>query len=150
MKTRINNNFQVKKAFTLIELLIVISIIAILTGLSLFALAGSRESARDTIRKADLEAIRSAIEIFKADCNVYPSSLPEVGTQLVGTVALGCSPANTNIYMESIPGDPVGAVAYFYTNPTTTTYRLCAGLEDPGTVVACVGCATCNYEVRNP
>jgi general secretion pathway protein G len=153
MRTRHNNNFQAKKAFTLIELLIVISIIGLLAGLSLFALAGSRESARDTVRKADLEAIRSAIEIFKADCNVYPSSLPTVGTQLVGIGALGCSPPNTNVYMESIPGDPVSGRLYYYVS-NGITYTLCAALESDTTLDAICGtncgASNCSYRVANP
>ena len=127
------------------------SIIAVLAGMSLFAVQGSRESARDARRKADLESIRSAIEIFKADCNVYPSSLPAVDTQLRGVAGLGCAPANTNVYMESIPGDPADSGAYYYNRITTTTYRLCAELEDPpATPMTCTGGGMSNYEVRNP
>ncbi|MCK4588676.1 prepilin-type N-terminal cleavage/methylation domain-containing protein, partial [Candidatus Woesebacteria bacterium] len=62
-----------KKGFTLIELLVVISIIGILLALSIFGLQGARKSARDSKRKADIELIRSGIEIYKADCNVYPT-----------------------------------------------------------------------------
>ena len=133
---------QFEDGFTLIELLVTISIIAILSGLSLFALAGSRESARDTTRKADLEKIRSGLELYKADCNGYPSSLPAVDAQLVGTVGNGCSPANTNVYMESTPGNPTGG-SYTYTPScvgSCVSYTLSTTLESDGST----------YIVRNP
>lgn len=56
----------------MIELLVVIVIIGILTSVSIFALAGSRETSRDARRKADLEKIRSALELYKADNGCYP------------------------------------------------------------------------------
>ena len=55
--------------FTLVELLVVIAIIVILISVSLVGLTGSRETARDAKRKADLEAIRSALELYKSDNN---------------------------------------------------------------------------------
>ena len=88
------------------ELLIVMAIIAILAGLSLFALRGTRESARDGRRLADLETIRSALEIYRADCDYYPeTSLTPLTT--------GCAPAN-NVYLEAVPTDDSAGRAYFY------------------------------------
>lgn len=140
--------------FTLLELLIVIAIIGILTSISFVALNGARKQGRDGRRKSDLETIRSALELFKADCNLYPSSLP-VG-QLQGTAALGCSPANTNVYYQRKPTDPTTSLSYIYNRTSTTTYTLWTSLEDPGTAPAyCTsppscGSATCNFCVVNP
>jgi prepilin-type N-terminal cleavage/methylation domain-containing protein len=144
------------KAFTLIELLIVISIIGVLLALSVFGLQGARESARDGRRKSDLESIRSGIEAYKSDCNAYPSSLPAVGAALVGN---GSTPTclGTNTYISQMPGDPLNpARTYNYSSSTGTTYELCAGLENgTGTVTcgsstACGSGITCNYKVINP
>ena len=137
------------KAFTLIELLIVISIIGLLTAMSIFALQGARESARDSRRKADLESIRSALEIYRADCGIYPSTL---GSQITG---VACSPVNTNVYMEEVPRDPQGA-AYAYRRLSTTQYTLCSVLEQipnpPNNVANCGSClgGICQYRVLNP
>lgn len=151
--------------FTLIELLVVISIIGILISLSVFGLQGARTSSRDAKRKADLEAIRSGLEIYKADCNQYPPlgttngslQLPD-STSLVGLPSVaGCT---GNSYISNMPKDPIPTQKYDYKeNPTThATYRLCAALErapvpatDPSQLVNCTcGDVACNYAVRNP
>src|SRR3990170_1677136 len=91
------------KGFTLIELLVVISIIGILIALSVFGLQGAREASRDAKRKADLELIRSGIEIYKSDCNSYPASL---GAVLIGDDSNpSCDSGNT--YIAQIPADPI-------------------------------------------
>ncbi|MBI3443673.1 prepilin-type N-terminal cleavage/methylation domain-containing protein [Candidatus Woesebacteria bacterium] len=143
------------KGFTLIELLVTIAIIAILVALSLFALRGVREQGRDARRKGDLEQIRSAVELYKADCNDYPAALssPLVGD---GNPA-SCAIANT--YTRTIPQDPGSPTrVYYYFRPTATTYVLCAALENPPSpamdLTGCTGAANCgvacNYKVTNP
>ena len=142
-----------RSAFTLIELLIVISIIGILTGISVFALTGSRESARDTKRKTDLEQIRSALEIYKADCSRYPLSLPWNAT-LYGD-GTNCLAANK--YIETVPQDTLTGQVYGYKTSGTppTSYTLCAALEGVTTAdarcsgVSC-GSGTCSYSATNP
>jgi type II secretion system protein G len=141
-----------KKGFTLIELLVVISIIGILLGLSIFGLQGARQSSRDAKRKADLEMIRSGLEIYKADCNSYPTSL---STTLVGdNSSTGCSSSNT--YISAIPVDPVPATNSYAFSSDGITYTLCAALENaPSPTMAptpaCGSCTTtCNYRVINP
>jgi len=116
-----------KKGFTLIELLVVISIIGILIGISLFGMQGARESSRDARRKSDLEMIRSGLEIYKSDCNVYVPAPLSWGGLLTGS----CPTANT--YIATIPKDPLDPTyVYTYARPTTTTYTLCATLEQTG------------------
>src|SRR3989344_9085541 len=106
------------EGFTLVELLVVMAIIALLAGLSLFALQGARSQGRDAKRKSDLETIRSALEIYKADCNVYPASIPNPGNKITGT----CT-GSTNTYLEDTPGDPSTGNKYPYSS-SGTTYRL--------------------------
>lgn len=142
--------------FTLIELLVVISILGILIGLSIFGIQGARESSRDAKRKADLEFIKSGFEIYKSDCNVYPSSLPAVGSQLSGSGTPTTCPT-TNVYISSTPGDPLNpSRTYLYARLTTTTYETCAALEQGSGTITCGGSSncgsgvTCNYKVINP
>lgn len=148
-------NEKSKLGFTLIELLIVIAIIGVLTGISVFALTGSRESARDTKRKTDLEQIRSALEIYKSDCNRYPASL-SFGSTLVGN---GTNCPAANVYMQVVPQDTVTGKNYAYraTGTPATTYVICASMEDsaatadPRCTAASLSCGgVCNYSVISP
>lgn len=153
----------VKKGFTLIELLVVISIIGVLMAISLFGMQGARESSRDARRKADLEMIRSGLEIYKSDCNKYPSNSEVVkSTALEGTVTPPSSCATSNIYISSVPSDPLDpSRKYYYSySATTKTYMLCASLENtPSPLGDVAGCGancgsgtgvTCNYKVISP
>ena len=139
-----------KKGFTLIELLVVISIIGILLALSIFGLQGARKSARDSKRKADIELVRSGIEIYKADCNVYPTSL---GTSLVGDGSTtSCSVSNT--YIVEVPEDQLSPTRSYRYWSDGTTYEICVSLEDGSGTETCGGSSncgtTCNYKVVNP
>jgi general secretion pathway protein G len=147
---------KIIRGFTMVELLIVIVIIGILSTISLFALAGTRESSRDARRKSDLESIRSALELYKADCGEYIPTLefPAPGNQLTGAT---CPTPNSNIYMQSVPGDPLGSPVgtYYYNRPNANTYSLCARLEVAPTTPGCTtaDCGTaglCNVLTTNP
>jgi type II secretion system protein G len=146
-----------KKGFTLIELLVVISIIGILVGLSVFGLQGARKASRDAVRKADLEQIRSGLGMYKADCNVYPSSL-NLSSEETSLRGDGSTPAclTTNVYISETPTDPISPTnTYIYNSPDGVTYSICASLEQGGTAVSCggsssCGSSSCNYKVTNP
>ncbi|MEJ2347574.1 MAG: prepilin-type N-terminal cleavage/methylation domain-containing protein [Patescibacteria group bacterium] len=136
-----------EKGFTLIELLVVISIIGILVGLSIFGLQSARESSRDASRKTDLELIRSGIEIYRADCGSYPTTL---SSPLAGTESTGNTCLTTTTYIAEIPEDPLPDRSYYYSSDGVT-YELCAALEGEGTDTCTGSCGeTCNYQVTNP
>lgn len=59
-------------AFTMIELMVVISIIGILTAIGVVSYVTTQKNARDSRRKADLEELRTALEMYKADHGYYP------------------------------------------------------------------------------
>ena len=135
-----------RKGFTLIELLVVITIIGILMGLLLVSYQGTRKSARDGRRKADLEQIRGALEMCRSDTGSYPASLTFTG--------------NCLSYLPSVPADPLASVySYQFNRIDANTYVLCAYLEGETTITGtcpsanCNGnCGTvaCNYKTCNP
>jgi prepilin-type N-terminal cleavage/methylation domain-containing protein len=153
---------KIFRGFTLVELLVVIAIMVILISVSLIGLSGSKESARDAQRKAALEVIRSGIELYKSDCNKYP--IPSTagdfylrfGVSLTGDEG-GCTPANSNVYIEENPEDPISSQYYYYSSDGNT-YTICAGLEAVTTADAvctsisanCGSSVTCSYHVNNP
>jgi len=125
-----------QKGFTLIELLTVMTIIAVLAGLALVSYGGARKTARDGKRKADLEEIRSALEMCYADDNEYPLSIS-------GSVTC---PVSSKTYLDSTPTDPATKLDYYYFSDKTS-YTLCATLE--GSAPNNCG-ANGNYRVTNP
>ena len=134
-----------REGFTLIELLVVVSIIGVLMGILLVAYQGTRKAARDGKRKADLEQIRSALEMCRSDRGSYPTSLPSGG-------GIDCSN-----YLPSVPKDPLDPTYLYSYSGTATTYTLCAYLETgkvdsscPGICGSCGTEVTCNYKVCNP
>ncbi|OGZ42129.1 MAG: hypothetical protein A3C80_01800 [Candidatus Ryanbacteria bacterium RIFCSPHIGHO2_02_FULL_45_43] len=60
--------------FTLLELLIVITILALLASIITPSVSGFRSKARDTRRILDLREIRKALEFYHNDQNNYPFS----------------------------------------------------------------------------
>jgi general secretion pathway protein G len=133
--------------FTLIELIVVMAIIAVLAGMSLFALPGARSSARDGRRQGDLQQIAAGLEIYKADFDEYPPApLPTPG---------GSLQKSGNTYIQEMPGDPSGG-DYSYTRPTTVSFVLCSTLEEPPSpandTTGCAPCSggSCQLRVTNP
>lgn len=114
-------SFRAGKGFTLLELLIVIVIIGVLAILIVPNLISGPARARDSQRKADLRAIKTALESYYNDQNSYPVTL-DVLTQ-------GAAP-----YIKTLPTDPKTKAAYVYTttgNPPSS-YVLKATLENSG------------------
>jgi prepilin-type N-terminal cleavage/methylation domain-containing protein len=62
------------KGFTLIEMLIVIAIIAILSGIVLVGVAGFQASARDARRIADIRNTQNLLELYYTEHGSYPKS----------------------------------------------------------------------------
>src|SRR5690606_18897446 len=109
--------------------------------LVIFGLRQAQESARDGKRKNDLETIASALELYRSECNRYPTS---AGFLTSGTLSGSGSPSTcTGVYLSNVPQDPqYSAKRYSYTpSGNGSSYVLCASLEQGGANVS--GCGSC-------
>ncbi|MBI5019583.1 type II secretion system protein [Candidatus Gottesmanbacteria bacterium] len=70
----LSNNKKHKEAFTLVELLVSIAIIATIIGLALPNFLGARTRARDARRKGELNQLKTALQLYYNDYKVYPAS----------------------------------------------------------------------------
>jgi len=114
---------SLQKGFTLIELMVVVSIIGVLMAAGILAFTNAQQSARDSKRKADMDAISKAQEQYAAQNNSYP-------------VAANITSAILTYFPNGlIPTDPKnsGASVYTVTGNTGSTFCSCALLEKVGT-----------------
>lgn len=121
-----------RKAFTILELLIVIGIISMLVTLGVNIYSSVQKNSRDARRKADLEQIAAALELYRSNNNSYPSTL---------SMTAGCSNNGAiSTYLTTIPEDPLCQIyKYYYTalpancsevsSPYCTNYTLASQLE---------------------
>ncbi|MDD5327651.1 MAG: type II secretion system protein [Phycisphaerae bacterium] len=79
-----------KRAFTIIELLTVMSIIIILIGLLVPSLNMAKRYAREVRQKAQFHSIDSALELFSGEWDGYPPSIAqdEAGEEYCGAMRL--------------------------------------------------------------
>jgi len=67
-----DNKKHFHQGFTLVELLVVISIIGILSSFAVVSLNTARMKARDALRKGDMAQLRTALNIYYDDNIEYP------------------------------------------------------------------------------
>lgn len=68
-------NLKSSRAFTLIEIIIAITIIAVFITLPMLAYANFNKNSRDALRKNDVHKVQSALELYKANTGTYPTQL---------------------------------------------------------------------------
>ncbi|MBP9817971.1 prepilin-type N-terminal cleavage/methylation domain-containing protein [Candidatus Shapirobacteria bacterium] len=128
--------------FSLIELIVVITIIAVLSTVTLLSFGSTNKKARDSRRISDLQKVAIALEMAKQIGSTYPASN---GSQPIGLVPT---------YLQMWPTDPKG-YSFYYTSPTAYTYTLSAYVEDSANATGsygnnCGAPGVCNYQITNP
>ncbi len=83
---------MLKQGFTLIELMVVMTIIALLIAIAVPRYFHSIDNAREATLKQDLSVMREAIDKYYGDHEHYPTSLQELVEKK---------------YIRSIPDDPI-------------------------------------------
>ncbi len=80
------------RGFTLIEVLIVITLIIVLASIGMASYTNSVQRTREAVLKEDLFRMRDAIDQYYADKNKYPQTLQDLVTDK---------------YLREIPKDPI-------------------------------------------
>lgn len=94
--------------FTLIELMVTIAIIAILAAVGLVVYSTAQKSGRISKRAQDLDALKTALVIYRSSNPSYPATFAPGGT-------VNYNPVETNLgvlvpaYMPMLPADPLGS-----------------------------------------
>ena len=84
------------RGFTLIEMLVVMTLIAMLLTLAVPRYFGSLDKGRTRVQKQNVATLRDAIDKFKADLGRYPENLEELVVKK---------------YLRQVPLDPVTEAA---------------------------------------
>ncbi|MCX7881309.1 MAG: prepilin-type N-terminal cleavage/methylation domain-containing protein [Patescibacteria group bacterium] len=116
-----NFQFSKKKAFTLLEMLVVIGIIAIILSLGSVSYSTAQKKARDAKRKQDLKAIQNALEQYYSICGYqYPTPVSQVFNAII------CSSVNPTVaILPTVPVDP--KTTPYRCNPCSNSeYRICS------------------------
>jgi type II secretion system protein G len=122
-----------KTGFTLIELLIVIAIMMILVTITVSQFQTAKKKASDVARKADLNGVSKALQMYFADYGIFPAAN-------AGKIDVGDGPIDWGdefsdkgyVYMKVLPKEnKIGATPYCYkTDLGKKKYALLAQLEN--------------------
>jgi len=126
----IDNFLKNKSAFTYIELLIVVTVILVMSGVGMVSFSSFSQKSRDNRRRTDIEMIRNALNLYYSNQagGFYPTSRMLLVTEG---------------YLDEIPNDPLntpGGYGYLplpvgcNNNPgrICTSYRIDTVLEVDG------------------
>jgi type II secretory pathway pseudopilin PulG len=139
-------HITIRRAFSLIEILIVVAILIILILLAIGLYLRQLNKGNDGKRKSDLHRIKIAVEEYEKDHDCYP--LPD---QVI------CKPGNGLIpYLSKIPCDPITKASYYYEyedDACPKWYRIYALLQNVSDrdAIASIGPGgVYNYYVESP
>ena len=133
-----------RKGFTLIELLVVITILGVMASLITGNFFASLKKGRDAKRKADLQQVQQALEMYYEDKKVYPPTL-NFGSNLTDSVS-------GKVYMQKLPKDPKSGNYEYEVDVNGTYYKLYSCLEnDQQTLpyVSVPGSYTCDQNCKD-
>lgn len=121
---------NMKRGFTLVEIMIVVSILVILAALAIPNILRSQMTARESLALTNLKRISESCQIYFTRAESYPAALMdlsgEVPPYLDATLASGTKDGYNFVYTQTADGFTLqanviagGLGKYFYTDETT-------------------------------
>ena len=126
MKKRIAKN----KAFTLIEILVVATLIGVLVTVTAVSFANSQKRSRDARRKADLATVLQALVLYRQDNGSYGDA--SAFSSLVNTLYSNGYLTNNQIIDPKSPTYNYSSYCSSGSNPNCNKVRLRAWIETDG------------------
>jgi len=105
---------RIARAFTLIELLLVLVILATLAALVVPKFTRRSEQAKVTAARTDVASIETALDVFEVDCGRYPST--EEGLRALTEQPSAAADWHGPYLKRGMPKDPWGNL-YIYRYP---------------------------------
>ncbi|HNS65612.1 MAG TPA: type II secretion system protein [Candidatus Woesebacteria bacterium] len=132
-----SKRLQKKSGFTMIELLAVVTIMAILFTIGIVAYTNAVRNSRDNRRVTDISNMRQALVLFRSDTGCYPDDFAD----LLGSDGYWSEPQQ--------PLDPSTGMSYTYTPSGTCAtghsgFTITANMENTSTYPGGT------YSVTNP
>jgi len=164
---------KISNGFTLVELLVVMSILGVLATLMTGGFSTAQMRGRDAQRKVDLKEIANSLELYYADYGKYPTEgstlivgCPYNPITSTGTVCVWGAGEFTDgktIYFKTLPKDPAKTQNYIYRVPDAGNqkFQLFARFENTkdqnclggdclaSPVSYSCGSGTCNFAVTS-
>lgn len=131
-----------KKGFSLIELLVAISVIAVIIGFAIPNFLGARERARDAKRKAEMNQFKTALRLYYNDYNTYPTTPNSLSVNACGAAGTTVCPCSTSVdfaaggtgcdtvYMKKFPRMGTSQEYRYYQFTSGEDFRIKVTLEN--------------------
>lgn len=117
------------RGFTMIELLVAATILAVLSAIGLVSFQSANIRARDGKRKADLEQARSGLELYRSDIGYYPKSYTLSNASWNAVISLIAGAGYLNAAAMDDPKNVSPNVYEYSSDANGKTYQVCATLE---------------------
>lgn len=141
LKEKVINQKISKKGFTLVELLVVVTIIMILTTIGAVTYIQAGRKTRNARRQADLETVKQALVLYKADHGCYP----QTNYEGIMNLLISGGSSGSSAYLNERIIDPRADQSYRYTfsgncrgGTGAQTFTLQADLEPAGSGIITV------------
>ncbi len=134
---------KMKKGFTLVEIMIIISVVLILTALAIPNILRSQITARESMALTNVKRISESCQVYNTREEVYPAALTDlsgdVPPYLSTTLTSGTKDGYNFVYTQTADGFTLyanviaaGVGRYFYTDETTVIRQHVNAPAGPG------------------